>query len=86
MSKLPLQILKHLGATGIECMAEFLNVSAIDQLSPTTWRETKVVPLYKGDGPTSDPANYRSIAITPPFAKMFMAVMNRRLTKKATEL
>jgi hypothetical protein len=67
-------------------MAEFLNVSAIDQLSPTTWRETKVVPLYKGDGPTSDPANYRSIAITPPFAKMFMAVMNRRLTKKATEL
>jgi hypothetical protein len=67
-------------------MAEFLNASAIVQLPPTAWRETKVVPLYKGQGPTSDPENYRSIAITPPFAKLFMAVINRRLTARATEL
>jgi hypothetical protein len=86
MSKMPLQLLKHLGTTGVESMAEFLNASAIDQLSPTSWRETKVVPLYKGEGPTSDPENYRSIAITPPFAKLLMAVINRRLTDKATEL
>jgi hypothetical protein len=45
-----------------------------------------VVPLYKGSGPTTDPANYRSIAITPPFAKLYMAVVNKRLTAKATEL
>ena len=67
-------------------MAQLLNASAIDQLSPTSWRETKVVPLYKGEGPTSDPENYRSIAITPPFEKLLMAVTNRRLTEKATEL
>ena len=45
-----------------------------------------MVPLYKGSGPTTDPANYRSIAITPPFAKLYMAVVNKRLTAKATEL
>jgi len=83
MSKMPLELLKHLGTTGVESMANFLNTSAIDQLSPTSWRETKVVPLYKGEGPTSDPENYCSIAITPPFAKLLMAVLNRRLTKKA---
>jgi hypothetical protein len=83
MSKMPLELLKHLGSTGVKSMATFLNTSAIDQLSPTTWRETKVVPLYKGEGPTSDPENYRSIAITPPFAKLLMAVVNRRLTNKA---
>jgi hypothetical protein len=44
-----------------------------------------VVPLYKGKGHTTDPENYRSIAITPPFAKLFMAVMNKRLTKEANE-
>lgn len=27
--------------------------------------------------------SYRSIAITPPFTKVFMAVMNRRLTDYA---
>jgi hypothetical protein len=83
---MPLQLLKHMGKTGIACMADFLNASAIDQLPPSSWRETKVVPLYKGLGPTADPANYRSIAITPPFAKIFMAVINRRLTAQATNL
>lgn len=67
-------------------MAELLNASAIDKLLPTSWWETKVVPLYKGQGPTSDPENYQSIAITPPFAKLFMVLINSRLTAKATEL
>ena len=85
MSKVPLQLLKHLGPAGVQCMASFLNESAVEQLPPTSWRETKVVPLYKGQGPMADPENYRSIAITPPFAKLFMAVINRRVTTKATE-
>jgi hypothetical protein len=49
------------------------------------WRETKIVPIFKNKGSTSDPNNYRSIAINPPFSKLFMAVINRRLTKIATE-
>jgi hypothetical protein len=67
-------------------MAAFMNESAVEQLPPQSWREAKVVPLYKGVGPTTDPTNYRSIAITPPFAKLYMAVVNKRLTVKATEL
>jgi hypothetical protein len=77
---MPLQLLKHMGPQGVECLAAYLNTSAIDQLPPQSWRETKVVPLYKGEGDKSDPTNYRSIAITPPFAKLFMAVINQRLT------
>ena len=30
MSKMPLELLKHLGTTGVESMANFLNTSAID--------------------------------------------------------
>lgn len=37
------------------------------------------MPLYKGKGDVSDLNNYRSIAITPPFTKAFMAVMTKRL-------
>ena len=83
---MPLQLLKHLGPEGINCVTSFLNSSAIDQLPPPSWRETKVVPLYKGKGNTNDPENYRSIAITPPFAKLFMAVVNQRLTTQAETL
>ena len=30
LSKLPLQLLKHLGPEGVQCMATFLNASAVD--------------------------------------------------------
>ena len=57
-------------------LADFLSVSAIQQLAPVSWRETKVVPLYKGAGDKCDCNNYRSIAVTPPFTKIFMSIMN----------
>ena len=60
----------------IEVLAKFLNVSALQQLAPVAWRETKVVPLYKGKGDKLDCNNYRSIAVTPPFTKLFMSVFN----------
>jgi hypothetical protein len=58
-----------LGNTGVASLANFLNESA-----------AKIVPVYKGKGDMSQPANYRSIAITPPLSKVFMAIMNNRLT------
>ena len=85
LSPLPLQLLKHMGRAGVEGLAQFLNASAIAQLAPQSWRNTKVVPLYKGKGDRDDMNNYRSIAITPPFTKVFMSVMNRRLTQFAEE-
>jgi hypothetical protein len=83
---MPPQLLKFLGAQGIESLASFLNASAIDQAPPTSWRTAKVIPLYKGKGDAKHPENYRSIAIPPPFAKVFMATINARLTTTATTL
>jgi hypothetical protein len=62
-----------------------LNVTAIDNPAPQSWRDTKVVPLYKGKGDPADVANYRSIAVSPPFAKLFMAIINQRITTLANE-
>jgi hypothetical protein len=42
-----------------------------------------VTPLFKGKGDAALPENYRSIAVAPPLSKLFMAVMNRRLTEHA---
>ena len=80
---MPLRILKHLGPPGVQCLTKFLNSSAINYLPPTSWRHTKIVPLYKGKGPAHDPENYRSIDITPWFGKLFMAVINKGLTAEA---
>ena len=85
LSPMPLQCLKFMGLEGTQVLAEFFNCSAIDQVAPSTWRETKVVPLYKGKGARADMNSYRSIAITPPFTKLFMSVMNQRLTRVAEQ-
>jgi hypothetical protein len=69
----------------MEHVTAFLNASAIDSEPPKTWREAKIVPIFKRKGRATDPNNYRSLAINPPFAKLFMATMNRRLTKVAKE-
>ena len=69
----------------MEHVTKFLNASAIDSEPPRTWRETKIVPIFKHKGRTTDPNNYRSLAINPPFAKLFMATMNHRLTTVAKE-
>ena len=76
LSLLPLQCLKWMGEASVEVLCDFLNVSAIEQLAPVAWRESKVVPLYKGVGDTCDSNNYRSIAVSPPFAKLLMSVLN----------
>jgi hypothetical protein len=66
-------------------LTNFLNATAIDNKPPQSWREAKIVPIYKNRGSASDPQNYRSIAINTPFAKLFMAIMNRRLTTFAKD-
>jgi hypothetical protein len=85
LSCLPLQCLKWMGTQAHPILADFLNKSAIEQLAPQTWRDSKVVPLYKGDGNLSDCNNYRSIAVSPPFAKLLMSIINQRLTNFADE-
>jgi hypothetical protein len=82
---MPLQCLKWLGTQAHPFIADFLNKSAIEQLAPQAWRDSKVVPLYKGEGKLSDCNNYRSIAVSPPFAKLLMSIVNQRLTSFADE-
>jgi hypothetical protein len=86
LSSMPLQVLKHMSKEGIIRIASFLNKSAIDQLPPKAWRASKIQAIYKGKGPRHTPANYRLIAITPPFTKLFMSTMNVRLTTAADSL
>ena len=83
-SQLPPQLLKFLGSAGISSLATFLNESAIASAPPASWRTSKIVPIYKGKGDATIPDNYRSIAVTPPLAKVFMATMNQRLTEIAS--
>ena len=73
---MPLQCLKWLHAQAHPAIADFLNKSAIEYLAPQSWIDSKVVPLYKGEGQLEDCNKYRSIAVAPPFAKLLMSIVN----------
>ena len=76
LSCLPLQCLKWMSAVAHPMIADFLNKSSIEHLAPQAWRNSKVVPLYIGEGALTDCTSYRSIAVSPPFAKLLMAIVN----------
>jgi hypothetical protein len=76
LSNMPMQCVKWIGEKALPTIADFLNKSAINELAPQQWRTCKVVPLYKGEGDINDSNNYRSIAVSPPLAKLFMSIIN----------
>jgi hypothetical protein len=76
LSCLPLQCFKWMSTQAHPTIADFLNKSAIEQIAPQAWRDSKVVPVYKGEGALSDCNNYKSIAVSPPFAKLLMSIVN----------
>lgn len=47
---------------------------------PSAWQLAKLVPIYKGKGPSSSPANYRGIAVMNSLAKCFSSVLEKRLS------
>ncbi len=85
-STMPLQLLKYIREDDTPILADFLTDTAITREPPQAWKDTKVVPLYKGKGTPSDYNNYRSIAVSHPFAKLLMSVVNQRLTSLGVEL
>jgi hypothetical protein len=46
---------------------------------PAQWREATLFVLYKGSGDPCDPNNYRAIALTSSFGKLFERVLLQRL-------
>ena len=52
-------------------------------LLPEPWSIGKIIPIYKQKGQTTDPSNYRPIALLSCMGKLFTAVINNRLQSYA---
>ena len=66
------------------CLAALLNgCSAVGGL-PAAWALSALTPVFKS-GDTSDPGNYRGIAVGTVVAKLYASLINERLTSWAEE-
>ena len=61
-------------------LLKILNTIFIEKIYPTQWTANFLRPIYK-KGSSSDPDNYRGLAIGSAFAKLFSFILLNRLTE-----
>ena len=49
-------------------------------LIPSEWNIGIIIPLHKNKGAANDPNNYRGITLLSSIGKLFMSIINTRLT------
>ncbi len=64
---------------GFEFIFNFLAMCLLLAVVPLHWREATFFVLYKGSGDPCDPNNYRAIALTSAFGKLFERILLGRL-------
>lgn len=72
------EILKNWGATMIDCLHQFCQVTLLSHEVPLGWLHGIVVPIHK-DGDPQLPHNYRPITLLSIVGKVYTTVLLNRL-------
>ena len=62
----------------LKALLQLMNIIFSNAIYPTSWRVNFLKAIYKS-GPTTDPGNYRGLAIGSAIAKIYSAVLLNRL-------
>ena len=73
------QFLKHLPIRSLDCLLRIFNQVWKTGILPDSWKEAIVIPIPKPGKDSSDPANYRPIALTSCICKTMERMVNDRL-------
>ena len=80
-SGLPIDLIKHLGESGVDMMHEILKIVWEEEQMPEDWKKSEIVPIYKQKGDPLECGNFRGIKLLEHVMKMFEKILERRLTK-----
>ena len=69
---------KHLIAP---ILSQLINLSFLQGIYPSALKNSKITPLFKNKGNTSEVENYRPVALQCQIAKVFESCFNKRLTQ-----
>ena len=73
------QLLKHLPEKSLLLLLFVFNTIWITQDFPTSWRDAIIIPIPKPGKDSSNPCNYRPIALTSCLCKTMERMVNQRL-------
>ena len=72
-------MIKHLSHNSIKNLLHLYNRIWNEQIFPDAWHDAIVIPFHKPGKDTSDPKNYRPIALTSCLCKQLEKMVNSRL-------
>ncbi|XP_039760423.1 uncharacterized protein LOC120634096 [Pararge aegeria] len=77
--EIPAEIWKRLGELGELWLLELFNKLVIGQPISNSWRQSFLVPFYKGKGDVRDCNNYRAIKLMSHTFKIWERILNNRI-------
>ena len=84
-SGLPIDLIKHLGESGVDMTHEILKRVWEEEQMPEEWKKSEIVPIYKLKGDPLECGNFRGICkLLEHGMKIFETIVERRLRKLIT--
>ena len=78
-SGLGVDLIKHLGESGVDMMHEILKRVWEEEKMPEEWEKSEIVPIYKQKGDPLDCGNFRGIKLLEHGMKIMEKILERRL-------
>lgn len=76
---IPIEAFKSLEEAGVTMLAKLFNAILREEKMPDAWRESIIVPIFKGKGDVQECSNYRGIKLMSHAMKLWEKTMNSRL-------
>ena len=83
-SGLPIDLIKHLGESGVDMMHEILKRVWKEEQMLEEWKKSEVVPIYKQKGDPLECGNFRGSKLLEHGMKMFEKILERKLRNLIT--
>src|SRR6201996_4107998 len=77
--RVPIEVFKVMGKDGVDMLMRLFSVVWKDGKMPDAWRDSTIVPIFKGKGDMQDCGNYRGIALMSHTLKLWERVLEGRL-------
>ena len=81
---IPAEVWKCLGGEGIDILWDLMSKIYRQERMPDMWRNSLMVPIYKGKGDVQDCGNYRGIKLISHTMKIYERIIEGRLRMEST--
>ena len=79
IDNIPLEIIRAAGVTGLYWLHRIFNTAWRQQKTPTDWRKSIIVPIWKRKGSKRDCNQYRGISLLSHAGKLYAKIVEKRL-------